>query len=96
MKTKTIYICDVCGEEYNVREAAEICEKISTPSPLFKIGDMVRILTGEGKSEIVKIIEYNYIKPSFCGYRFIHKIMYTGEFDNGDIRGLLEVDCEAA
>ena len=96
MKTKTIYICEICGEEYDSIQKAIACEQIPTTPPMFKVGDKVRVLTGEGKGEIVEIAEYNYIKPSFHGTRLAHKIIYTGEFDNGDIRGLIEgVDCEA-
>lgn len=94
--TRSVYICDICREEYNTLEKAEACEKILTQCPLFDIGDKVRVITGEGKGEIVEVTEYNYIKPSFHGDRFTHKILYTGEFDNGDIRGLIEgIDCEA-
>lgn len=97
MKTRTVYICDICGEEYNVEEKATACEKIPVPSTLFKVGDKVRVTTGQGRGEIVEIIEWNYIKPSFYGERLAHKILYTGEFDNGDVRGLIEgIDCEVA
>jgi hypothetical protein len=97
MKTRTVYICDICGEEYKTEEKARACERILVQCPLYEIGDTVRVLTGEGKGEIVEIIEYNYIKPSFHGDSLTHKIIYTGEFDNGDVRGLIEgIDCEVA
>lgn len=93
---KNIYICEICGEEYNTEEKAKGCERIMVQCPLFNLGDKVRVKTGEGRGEIVEITEWNYIKPSFYSDRLTHKIIYTGEFDNGDIRGLLEgIDCEA-
>lgn len=93
---KNIYICEVCGEEYSTMEKAVECEKIPISHPIFTVGDKVRVKTGDGKGEIVEIAEIGYIKPSFFGIRLAHRIIYTGEFDDGSFRGLFEgVDCEA-
>ena len=96
MITKTIYICDICGEEHSTEEKAKACEQISTTTPIHEIGDMVRVLTGEGRGELVEVTGFIYIRPSYAGDRFTHKIMYAGKFMNGDIRTLIEgIDCEA-
>jgi hypothetical protein len=96
MKTRTVYICEICGEEYNTEERAKECEKIPTSPPMFKTGDMVRVLTGEGRGEIVEVKDYIYIRPSYGGKRFAHKTMYSVMFMNGDTRTLIEgIDCEA-
>jgi hypothetical protein len=93
---KSTYLCDACGEEHNTIEKAEACEKIPTQCPLFDVGNKVRVTTGQGRGEIVEIVEWNYIKPSYYGERRVHEIVYTGEFDNGDTRILIEgIDCEA-
>ena len=90
MKTRTVYICEVCGEEHAAREAAEACERIPTSLPLFKVGDELKITRGQDKDEIVEIIEWSYIRPTFAGDRFSHKVIYTVEFSNGDMRSIIE------
>ena len=93
---KSTYICDICGERYDTMEKAEACERIPSQCPLYEVGDTVRVLTGEGRGELVEIKDSIYIHPSFYGERLTHKVLYTGEFYNGDIRGLIEgIDCEA-
>jgi hypothetical protein len=96
MKTKTIYICEICGEEYDSIQKAISCEQIPTSAPIFKFGDMVRVLTGEGRGELVEVKDYIYIRPNYGGERFAHKTMYSVMFMNGDVRTLIGgIDCEA-
>ena len=97
MKTKTIYICDFCGEEYKTEEEAKACEKIPTTPPLHKIGDKLRITRGRDEGDIVVIKDWSYISPEVAPRQFTHKITYRVKFDNGDSRIVFEdmLDCEA-
>ncbi len=93
---KTIYICDICGQEYKTEKEARECEKIKTSPPLFEFGDMVRVLTGQGRGELVEIGDFNYIRPNYAGDGFAHKVIYSVKYMNGDVRLLIEgIDCEA-
>jgi hypothetical protein len=90
MKTRTVYICDICGAEYNIEEKAKACEKIPTTPPLYKIGDKLRITAGRDKGDIVVIKDWSYINPEVAPGQFTHKITYRVEFDNGDSRIVFE------
>jgi len=93
---KTIYICDICGQRYSTEKEAEDCEKVLSQCPLFEVGDMVRVLTGHGRGEIVEIGDFQYIRPEYAGDRFAHKVIYSVKFMNGDVRTLIEgIDCGA-
>ena len=93
---KSTYICDICGERYDTMEKAEACERIPSQCPLYEVGDTVRVLTGEGRGELVEIKDSIYIRPNYAGDRFAHMVMYSVKFMNGDVRLLIEgIDCEA-
>jgi hypothetical protein len=92
---KTIYKCDICGQEYKSEKEALDCEKVLSQCPRFDIGNMLRVLTGHGKGEIVEIEDVCYTKPSYMGDKFSHLVMYQVKFPNGDVRNLIEeIDCE--
>ncbi len=92
---KNIYICDICGAEYDTEQKAKNCEMIPSQCPLFDIGDKVRVITGKDKGDIVTIKGFWYIRPDNAPHQYAHKVMYEVEFDNGDVRCLLEgIDCE--
>lgn len=98
MKTRTIYICDICGEEYNTEEKAKACERVMVHCPLYEIGDKLRITKGRDEGDIVTIKDWSYISPEVAPSQFVHKITYRVEFDdNGDSRIVFEdmLDYEA-
>jgi hypothetical protein len=43
MKTKTVYICEICNGEYETRKEAMACERQVFPKPEYKKGALVTV-----------------------------------------------------
>lgn len=80
MKTKTLYICDICDQQYDNEQDALKCE--STPLKDDKgveIGDVVLITGGEGKGHHAKVSRLIALKPTWYNERYHHSIALTAE-----------------
>jgi len=76
MITKTIYTCEICEEEYDDAKRCEACERIPASEPKYKYGNFVTIATGEGAGEKAQITRVFYLKPSWRGIRYAHRVAY--------------------
>lgn len=90
---RVIYLCDVCNEEHTTKEEAELCEAIGKTPPKYKIGDIVTILSGDGKGSKAKIENVFYYPLSWGGSRYAHKVGYSAKLiDHWGSRQLVEGD----
>lgn len=61
MKTRTVYICEVCQFEYATQEATRICETSDNHPPPVKIGDEVKLKNRNGLTYTVTTISQLYL-----------------------------------
>jgi len=91
MKIISYYVCELCDEEYDSREKAEICEiECKAVVPKFKVGQRVRIkpLNDTGVIIVVhKIINLRYTPPEGIKQRTVG---YKVRIDSGGTIGLIE------
>jgi len=91
IKTKTTYVCEICGEEYSEIDTALKCESRGAKTPKYAIGDIVTILSGEGSGKSAKITGVFYYSPSWAGERYAHHVGYNADLiDHGGSRQLIE------
>ena len=80
MKTKKIYICEICNDEFEREEDALECESRPTSQEKVKVGDMVRITQGQGAGNLVKVKNIGFFPESWGGQRYWHT-MYVQTTD---------------
>ena len=67
MKTRTIFICEICGSEHATEGGARFCESLPICEPIAQVGDMVLIRERyEDEPTLVKVIEDLGVKPPFA------------------------------
>jgi hypothetical protein len=82
VKVQSIYTCDVCGESYSTKKEKESCENRHTETPKFKMGEHIRVLSGDHAGEeaiITRVFHYN---PSWGGEYYAHKVGYIAKVIN--------------
>lgn len=82
MKTLTItkYQCETCGSMYDKEDAAKACEAIPRIYDKgVKIGDLVRITSGDGTGLKCKVDSIRVLEPSWGPKRYAHSVVVSGE-----------------
>lgn len=67
--TKSFYKCDICGAEYSSKEEAKKCESrpVSKDKGV-KIGDTVRILSGDGTGKLAIVTSRSIVDKNWGHY----------------------------
>lgn len=100
MKTVSLtrYECGLCGKQYESQGGALKCEsrQISQDKGA-KIGDRVRVLSGDGRGEIATVTNGAVIDMSWGHYaweRYWHTVSVTAQLSSGAYRLLTFDDYE--
>ena len=75
MKTKTVYMCEVCNAEYQHPEMCALCENFpNKPKPDLKVGDLVQVTDAAGqKQKCVVMQPPELMSDVFLHMRYFHK-----------------------
>lgn len=84
MKTVTIqkYACGICGHAYDTKKQALKCESRPVTHDDVEIGDIVKILTGDGVGKLVKVDEKWVVDMDWGHYaweRYWHTVACSGK-----------------
>lgn len=79
--TKTYYQCEVCKQEYTKEEDALECEARPVKGCGVAVGDIVKILSGDGTGKLLKVEEVHICSKDWGHYaweRYWHTEKVTG------------------
>lgn len=90
------YQCMICEEEYDTLIEAKHCEARPTPKPKYKIGDTLRVTTGEGAGHDAIVSRVFYYSPRRYAEEHAHAVGYdAGLIGTWGSRRLIEgVSCK--
>jgi hypothetical protein len=83
----TEFVCEICLSKYSTKESAELCEsRPVTEDRGVKVGDVVRIRTGEGEGHFAKVTRLHIIDKDWGHYyanRYWHTVAVTADLIDG-------------
>ena len=88
---KTYYVCEICNQHYISKEKAEECESKPLQSSGVKIGDTVKILSGDCTGDAAVVEEISICDRNWGHYmadRYWHTERVFVDFPNGLTRVL--------
>ena len=80
----TKYECEVCGRQYDNLDWAANCELIPLKHDTgVKVGDTVRILSGEGSGSMARVTAVLVHEPGWGPPQYDHSVYVLADVENG-------------
>lgn len=76
VKVQRVFVCEMCGAEYDTADGAISCEEIPAKPPKYNVGDTIIIKRGDGIGDKAVIMDVMYCSPNEYPRELWHLVRY--------------------